>query len=139
MVEHLGKKDAIDDESDVVAHEHGTDKRVWVSIEESDSLLGNAILLAFHLCPHAVTGHESYLHAREEGRENHCHHQPNDLWCEFRELFYHGVSVGLGEAACRTAGWRVGNAGCDVVSVGSCLSSPVMSSGRNEPFELVMR
>ena len=77
-VEDLCKENAIDDEGNIVAHEHGGNKVVGMPIEECQRLLGRPVLLAIHFYQQAVARHEGYLHTREKGGENHGQEQSCD-------------------------------------------------------------
>ena len=72
LVEDMGKEDAIDDQSDIVAHQHRGNEIAGMGIKNVKCLLGDGMLLTIHLNQHTVGRDKGNLHAREKGGEKHC-------------------------------------------------------------------
>ena len=63
LVENLREEDTIDDQCDIVAHQHGRHKIVRMTVEQLYGALREAVLLTIHLSTQAVARHKGDLHA----------------------------------------------------------------------------
>ena len=70
-IKNLCEQDSIDDQHDVVAHEHRRDKSVGIVVKDAQTFLRKSVLLLVHLCQKAVAGHKGDFHSREECGKHH--------------------------------------------------------------------
>ena len=80
MVKEFCKKDTIDHERDIVAHQHRTHEVVGMAIESLEEAAGKLLLVLVHLGKHTVARHEGNLHSRKEGGEDHRDEDSYDKW-----------------------------------------------------------
>ena len=63
-------QNAVDDERNVIAHQHGADKALGVAVEELKDACRPAAFLLVELQAHAVGRDKGHLHAAEESGED---------------------------------------------------------------------
>ena len=71
LVEDTCKQYTVDDQRNIVAHQHRGNKVIRMTEEKGQGALRQSVFLALHFGQQAIAGHESNLHTREEGGEYH--------------------------------------------------------------------
>ena len=76
-LDNLRHKDTVDNQRDIIPHQHGGNKVIRITEEAGKDARRNA-RLTLHFKAQLIYGNKSNLHTRKEGRESHGYQQINN-------------------------------------------------------------